>query len=195
MPSASTGARPARPTSNLYADGIVVACCYGIFGVAVAGAPRWPFERFSSCDALCFVFHPCPACRVRRRELWDSSIGWSLIVAIWLQSVQSQGRASTAHLANCLPRRRNDVAYHACFLITWLTVPLWVDPPPCSTPDCPGGTPQLLASTLQQPPLQTTALVRSEVSASFTIITILCEHFCLLTLSGIVLESGGFLRF
>lgn len=32
VPSASAGARPARPTSNLYADGIVAACCYGIFG-------------------------------------------------------------------------------------------------------------------------------------------------------------------
>lgn len=47
-------------------------------------------ETFYSGGALCFVFHPCPACRVRRRELWDSSIEWSLIVAIWLQSVQSQ---------------------------------------------------------------------------------------------------------
>lgn len=57
----------------------------------------------------CFVFHPCPACRVRRRELRDRSIGASLIMTIRLHSIQTQSRASTAQLGIGLSRRRNDI--------------------------------------------------------------------------------------
>lgn len=86
VPSASAGARPARPTSNLYADGIVASCCYGILGDAgrQGGRSRCSLASSALC---CFVFHPCPACRVRRRELGDRSIGVSLTMAIQLHSV------------------------------------------------------------------------------------------------------------
>lgn len=46
VPNASAGARPARPTSNLYVDGMVALCCYGIFG-GESRVPRWPFEMLS----------------------------------------------------------------------------------------------------------------------------------------------------
>lgn len=38
---------------------------------------------------------------------------------------------------------------HVC-LLPWLGVPPRVDPPPCNTPGCPGGTPRLLASSLHR---------------------------------------------
>jgi hypothetical protein len=61
VPSASAGAspaRPARPTSKLYADGIVAQCCYGIMGEAKRqGGRSRTIACYTApgCSAPCFV--------------------------------------------------------------------------------------------------------------------------------------------
>lgn len=62
----------------------------------------------------CFVFHPCPACRVRRRELWDGRIGRvpgsGDSVTSCTESIES---FNCTHMSNDLPTRRNAVPIFA----------------------------------------------------------------------------------
>lgn len=115
VPSASTGARPARPTSNLYADGMVAECCYGIIGEAERqGGRSRIIAPWLQCAVALFCVSSVPRLQGRRRELRHSRIGGSLtlgdLVAV-VPCVQSQSRASTKSMPNRLPRRHKADAY------------------------------------------------------------------------------------
>lgn len=108
-----------------------------------ARAPRWPFEMLAVGVLLCLAFHPCPACKIRRRELrdwriaspWGCRFGYSLL----------GGRGKRLQRCRCLLVPIQSV-FHDAAIISVLpcllcrTVPPWVDPLRCSTPDFQGGS-------------------------------------------------------